>query len=710
MDDVLEHVYEGANVRQKLQPLHFSGDFIEADNLAELLLVHLHGTVQSPEKGYVFSRNEYVNQIRNVSHWMTLVTQIMHTQPMIIAGTALDEVDLDYYLSFRTSTSSREEGGPSILVEKTDDAITQDMCEQHKMIQFLGYSKDFFEYCAKILPNPPTPFELIPSDTRRIIPSGVSPRAALAFQADFELVPATGQKSSMTSRFLYGHSPTWHDLASDRDISRPIVSEIITYVEKRVRDSSNTTKVVLISASTGTGKTTVLRRAAFELAKKGIRALLCTALNRIDKATSSIIDLMDEPVVLIVDNFADQVSPILDMLAAIEKKDVVVLACDRTYRFKHILTVLGMTEMKVFDELPLNETEVVRLIQSYDDFGLTADNLSAKNYRSFARRLVNDPIAIACCRILNDFRPLDVIVRNLIQEAPVSSLDRYLKAGLSRQCFTTGVRYDVMASVLSSVGINDQLEVNHPLPLAYSNPTREFVVPENSTLGDRVLNNVAETNRKHLLKIFVTLANGIASRVNRKTIIQGTPEARMSQRLFNYDDVVKRLLEEEADEFYVQTKNAWRWNSRYWEQVALLKLSHFYALQGTADASEFLEAAVGHARHAVRVEMHPFTLSTLGKVLMAQMTLQGQPMKSLYDEAFEKLQNAIGLERAWLRSAVQPYASLFSGTIRYLELGGTLSSKQFDSLKANFASVRDRFSAKDDIHEISGELQRKLFH
>lgn len=61
IDDVLEHEYATGNARQELRPLHFSDEYVEAQNLSELLLIHLHGSVLQPDKGYVFSRTEYVN-------------------------------------------------------------------------------------------------------------------------------------------------------------------------------------------------------------------------------------------------------------------------------------------------------------------------------------------------------------------------------------------------------------------------------------------------------------------------------------------------------------------------------------------------------------------------------------------------------------------------------------------------------------------------
>ena len=50
----------------------------------------------------------------------------------------------------------------------------------------------------------------------------------------------------------------------------------------------------------------------------------------------------------------------------------------------------------------------------------------------------------------------------------------------------------------------------------------------------------------------------------------------MVGRLFDYDDVVSKWLQDEADNFYDRTRDAWKWNSRYWGQVALLNLAHYY--------------------------------------------------------------------------------------------------------------------------------------
>jgi hypothetical protein len=708
IDDVFEVAYKDREARQKLLPRHFSDEFEEAETLEDLLLVHLHGSVVVPEKGYVFSRNEYINNIRNISHWMTILTQLMQTEPLIIAGTSLDEVDLEFYLSHRTRIASREDRGPSILVEMNDDAISQDICERHNLLHFVGHSHDFFAYCAKELPNRPTPYELIPLETQRFIPLGVSKAAALAFQSDFELVPATGEVGDGPSRFLYGHPPTWHDLANGLDISRPIVSEVVAEVERLLTDVKSETRLVLVSENAGTGKTTVIRRAAFELAGRGVRVLLCSALGRIGKASAGIIDLVDFPLVIVVDNFADQVGAIIELLGIIEKKDVVCLAAERSYRSKYLQIYLGVTKQKIYDELPLRENDVSRLIDQYLKFGLIGDHTALKNRIEFNKRIVSDPIAIACCRIMNDFSPLDKIVNDLMKAVSSEELDRYLVAAIARLTFTGGVRYEILNSAVNNVGFIAQMESDHALPLAYSDKMRTFVVPENTTLGERVLLAVAELDRKRLLKCFVALANGIAPRVNRQMIIRRSPEARMTTRLFDYDDVVRRLLKDDAGAFYEKVRTAWKWNSRYWEQVALLNLTYYYGSTDSEIGKQYLLDAVQHARHAVSIEHHPFTLSTLGKVLMTQSLSTGTPRSEMFDEALARLSVAIELEGRWARSAPHPYFSLFNGTISYLEHGGVLTAKQVETIKGHMQSAQTRFLKDNEVHELLGSLGRRM--
>ena len=116
IDDALESAYSDASSLQSITSYHFEDPYEDVGTLTTLPLVHLHGYAQQEDRGYVFSRNQYIRQINEHNPWMTILAQIISSEPVIVIGSSLDEVDLDYYLSFRASTSGRADEGPSIFV------------------------------------------------------------------------------------------------------------------------------------------------------------------------------------------------------------------------------------------------------------------------------------------------------------------------------------------------------------------------------------------------------------------------------------------------------------------------------------------------------------------------------------------------------------------------------------------------------------------
>ena len=63
-----------------------------------------------------------------------MLAEILPAESFIIAGTSLNEVDLEYYLSARNAATPVEEGGPSILIEPNPDAATEADCAKNGLI------------------------------------------------------------------------------------------------------------------------------------------------------------------------------------------------------------------------------------------------------------------------------------------------------------------------------------------------------------------------------------------------------------------------------------------------------------------------------------------------------------------------------------------------------------------------------------------------
>jgi hypothetical protein len=202
------------------------------------------------------------------------------------------------------------------------------------------------------------------------------------------------------------------------------------------------------------------------------------------------------------------------------------------------------------------------------------------------------------------------------------------------------------------------------LPLAYSEDG-DFVLPLHPAIGARLLGYLSRERGALLAKLFQSLAKALAPYVNRQTIIDRTPEARLAGRLFNAERVVRPLLRDRAPNFYQALQQAWQWNSRYWEQRAIL----------TQDKD--INHAVQFARHAVAIEEHPFTKTTLASLLVRKMELAQRVDESLFDEVYQLLEWALRDEasRGW-RPTPHPYSVLFHAISVFTKAGGRLSAKR----------------------------------
>ena len=287
VDDALEHGYQRRGCLQTPSIFHFKDDFVEAKNLSQIPIVHLHGWVRRSGDGFVFSRDEYVRQTTKINPWMVLLTQLLPVEPFVILGTSLDEVDLDFYLAHRTAVTSREDRGPSILVEPNPDAVTENDCKKYDLLLYKGTADQFFDDLLKHVPNRPTPIELISKRIRNLLPPNLSEISSLSFVSDFELVPGVVPTDSSVSRFFYGQSPTWQDLASHKDVSRPTTRKILQSVESHFEGLPGGPRILLVEDRPGAGKSTLIRRCAYELAAMGVNALFASPTGRIEPISSA---------------------------------------------------------------------------------------------------------------------------------------------------------------------------------------------------------------------------------------------------------------------------------------------------------------------------------------------------------------------------------------------------------------------------------------
>ena len=240
-------------------------------------------------------------------------------------------------------------------------------------------------------------------------------RQELRFFADFELVSASEEPQAPTlSPFLYGREPDWSDLHRHLDIERTD-NQMFGDLARKLFNNADDDRLAVLLDDAGTGKTTILRRVAHDLAREGFIVLSVRAISRIDvEVAKECMTQIGARFLLLVDNLADHLEQIVDIL---DDKTIasrlVVLGAERAYRREYLEVVLGSRPRHFISLQALQESELLQVLQRYRSYGLLGVADAVKRPLRYTRELSGEPFSVVICRLLNDFRPLEQIIRSL---------------------------------------------------------------------------------------------------------------------------------------------------------------------------------------------------------------------------------------------------------------------------------------------------------
>lgn len=668
IDDALESAYETTqHPKQQLESVNFDEHFRTSKDKSQLLAIHLHGFTRQSEKGYVFSSTEYARVTRGNNSWMHILSELIASEPFIISGTSLNEPDLEYYLAGRTDATARTNRGPSLLIEPYPDKLTELLCKQHGLVLVKAKMGEFLEWLMTKLGRPPSVAELTVPSVQGIFGNKITSEQRIIFFSDFELVKKVAPNpEGEISAFHFGKAPRWSDLESQCDIPTDDERQLGAIVKNYLAEKHSSPKIISLTAEPGEGKTTILRRTAYELCKQGITVFNLAPNAAIDSQNAvQVFSEIEVPVAILIDGLGTHAASLRLIISNLKtKKSVIFICADRDYRQTHIEKILGDFDIDFLSVQRWTQNRYELLIEKLFKLGLLAQYNSVHFPKQFADKLSGDSVAIATCRALNNFKPLEAIVKSLWRDAPSDDKRSYAVAALGEHCFEGGVFYPILEKAHPNNNLKNQLHYACPLPLEYAEDTN-YVYPLHPVIADRLLHMLAREKSSWLLEIFCALANALAPHVNRQTTIARTPEARLASRLFSSENVVRPLLGQFAETFYEKSHEAWKWNPRYWEQRAL------------ATQSTNIDIAIQYARHAVAIEEHPFPWTTLASLLVKKLDTLKNGHAVIFDEVIELLQKIVRYERAsrtW-RPTPHPYAVLFHAVHIFIKSNGKTTPK-----------------------------------
>jgi len=679
-----------------LEVKNYSDDYSDIPPAAAFSIIHLHGFVDHAATGYVFSHQEYAKVMARPNSWMLTLTQLLRSEPFIVAGTSLEEIDVAFYLEQRSSSQIRSDDGPSILVEPYPNKLTERLCETHGLWLFRGTALDFSDEMAKLCGPTLSPWDTPTPQDNHLVP--LSRSEQLRFSSTFERVPRNIKPERDAGKFLLGAYLTWEMLAAKVDVPRQATSSIRNRIVKRIRDED--TRFFFIVDEPGAGKSSLLKRIAFDLSKVYNTVYFFAGQPFIEEDdAATIFDLIVEDVLVFIDNWADHQAYFKRVTDRLSKRNIVFVGAERSYRLPYIEQGLSDENYEVASEsLAVSKSEAKKLLSRHQDEGLSsADGRKQGDINQGFLEIVGEPISVAVCRIQNNFRSFDRIVSELLGATTIEFQRIYTTAAIARYCYSSGVRRRVLVAATSGAIDASQFELEGALPLVRSGKNSSFLAPKRSVVADRVISLLVKSNRELVVDAFVSLANALAPYVNRTQISARSPEALQAGRLMDFDQVVKRIINADAEYFYDAIRDNWSWNSRYWEQVSLLKLDRYLVDQSD---HALLQASIQHARHAYAIERHPLSLTTLAKVLFIAMDSEVGDFEYLFREAFSLMRESIDIESRWDTMRGTAFVVCFNGVLSYVNLGGLLDGDQAEQLRDMIATTHRRKMNDRKLNEV----------
>lgn len=666
IDDVLDDCYSIDSRLQTPNFLTYRDPFQTPEDPEELSVIHLHGSVKKCDHGFVFSAQEYGDTSSGGYTWFPVLSDELISKPFIIIGCTLDEPDLEAYLASRKGlTPEARQIAPSLFVTKVVDEVVLSLCERFGLIPIEAESDAFLAYLSSIVVDRKGPIDLLfgEDNLRRRLTSVLGDKSTRVFFRQWTYIQENTLPIPLEPLpLLSGTEPTWYSIANNEDVIRTTERSLISEVQNwQANASSSLPEIRVIHSAAGEGKSTALLRVGLELARLNFIVFYFSANERlVEEDAINILCEIPEASILLVDNLADhapQVAQLFDGLKS-KGKRCMLLGAVRRARLDHFESVCADSLITRIELKALTLTEATTLAGELRRLGRLGAN-AGLNDIELAQRMAAKQLISAIVEAGGAIGQFDRVIRTEYEKLGPDAKKIYCCVALAH---SVGEPIKV-AVVTRATGIPTKqfFKVLHDdLRGIVRYASMEYLLSRHRVVSEHVVQKLKEDERFVQLE---GLVSALSPYVNRKTIMRGSPEAGLAARLLNYDGFVRQMLPSTAEKFYakIQPENAW--NSRYWEQRALMCIDFN------------IEQAKIWAQHAVGIEEHPHTLTTYAKVL-CRSAEEATTYSEIEKNAFEALAvvgRAINASNFRRRMEIHPFDVAVRGVgnaiRRYKNLG-----------------------------------------
>ena len=577
-------------------------------------------------------------------------------RPFIIIGARLsEEFDLAELLNSGTA-AERQTGFPSVVVTPTLTALRK---QELFALGLTVIESDGETFVRTLLEHYRTAMQSLSGEYG----GAISPELAKFLQQFIDLRSYDPSGVQTTRDFYAGYEPTWGTIAADDDAILQLSEQVATAVGAAAVADEVTQQVYFLSGRPGTGKSTILLRVAQTLIGLGVRPFLFRADEGID-VEAVVHWLRTVPrTVLLFDDCADFARAIQRLSETCREENVRLLAfgTERTGRIRAIRDAISSTFLRPdppYVSGRLSDSDIGTLLDKLNSRGRLGHitRFSPDRQRSYfmqtaGRRLFEGMAGLEGglgfnLKVRRDYDNLSSDSGRVAYAAACIAYELGVALPPGTACEVAGMRTRELVAFVEADGA-DLLEL-----------TRGGLRPPHRITASLLVRLLPRPVR---FSITLSTIKALARHVDRQAISSMTRPYRLVRQLMDQETVVRHVGRERASEWYDQIREEYSWNSRYWEQRALLE-------SRLGDHT----AARSYAERALRIQAHPFTFNTLGTVLM-RIAIDRNDVQTLL-AAIENLERARKTPN-W-EASEHPYVRFFTSIIRFGQTWGLDSIPQ----------------------------------
>jgi hypothetical protein len=389
IDDLIPQIIEKSDSRY-VNYQHTNGDCIDERGVNYL---PLHGYVQNPERGYVFSVEKIANIFNQATRIWSYLSAALEKYPTVFIGYGLNDAGVIEAITSEQTFQNAQKSKWIVLYNPTKDDIEYFESMGFNIIiadtkEFLDAIETFDEW-DNIKANQS-------KDIEKLLPANIIPK------------DTRGQIQRPIDEFYRGSPPKW------TDILRNVIYKTSHY--KNIEDSVfNKKKGTIIIGSPISGKTTLAMQVGYFIHYNGIKLFL-TDLNQ-GKANYLSKIIGNQNVLLLVENFTDDIQAFKELKSL---PNVSLVGVDRSHNFGYVSHLINKDNFDIINVTPLTEFDIQGIIDTIPDgirkseaeiresnlrdmdesiFELVIRHIkgeSVKNrYKKFIKNLENDDIELA---------------------------------------------------------------------------------------------------------------------------------------------------------------------------------------------------------------------------------------------------------------------------------------------------------------------------